>query len=126
MEAVCAQRSRPEAAQRQAALGYEQAVLTALGDAERTLGDYEAGLDALALRQAALEASRRSFRHAEARFTAGDIARVEWLAAQRLLHEAEIANVRAQTTAAIQLVALYKAIGGGWSAAEVTSSTPIS
>ena len=115
-----------EAAQRQAALGYEQAVLTALGDAERTLGDYEAGLDALALRQAALEASRRSFRHAETRFTAGDIARVEWLAAQRLLHEAEIANVRAQTTAAVQLVALYKAIGGGWSAAEVTSSTPIS
>src|SRR3546814_2314143 len=47
-----------KAVQRQAALGYEQAVLTALGDAERALGDYNAGLDTVARRQAALDASR--------------------------------------------------------------------
>jgi outer membrane protein TolC len=107
-----------EAAQQQAALGYEQVVLTALGDAERALGNYNAGLDALARRQAALEAARRSLSHAEARFAAGDIARVELLAALRLLHEAEIANLHAQTAAAVQLVALYKAIGGGWNPAD--------
>jgi len=114
-----------EAAQQQAALAYEQAVLSALGDAERALGDYDGGRDTLTRRQAALDASRRSFRHAEARFAAGDITRVELLAALRLLHEAETANLRAQTTAAVHLVALYKAIGGGW-ASEATSSTPIS
>ncbi|MGE3744190.1 MAG: efflux transporter outer membrane subunit [Sphingomonadaceae bacterium] len=115
-----------EATQRQAALGYEQAVLAALGDAERALGDYNAGLDALARRQAALEVARRSFSYAEARFAAGDIAQVELLAALRLLHEAETANLHAQTTAAVQLVALYKAIGGGWNPADALAFTPIS
>jgi NodT family efflux transporter outer membrane factor (OMF) lipoprotein len=107
-----------KAAGQQAALAYEQAVLTALGDAERALGDYHAGLDTLEHREAALAASRRSHEHAKTRFAAGDIARVELLAAERLLHEAEVSTVRARTAAAIQLVTLYKALGGGWEVAE--------
>src|SRR5690606_14233416 len=59
-----------EAAERQAALAYEQAVLIALGDAERTLSDYKAGLDTLAHRQEVLDTSRRSHGYAEARFAA--------------------------------------------------------
>lgn len=115
-----------EAGQRQAALGYEQAVLAALGDAERALSDYDAGLDTVARRQAALEASRRSLGHAEARFAAGDIARIELLAAQRLLHEAETAYARAHAATAVQLVAVYKAIGGGWNLSDAPSSAPVS
>ena len=115
-----------EAVQRQAALGYEQAVLAALGDAERALSDYDAGRDALARRQTALEASRRSFSHAEARFAAGDIARIELLAAERLLHEAETACARAHATTAVQLVALYKAIGGGWDLPDAPTSKHVS
>ena len=103
-----------EAAELQAALAYEQAVISALGDAEQALGDYRAGLDTLERREAALGASRRSFGHARTRYAAGDIARVELLAAERLLYEAEISTVHAHTAAAIQLVALYKALGGGW------------
>src|SRR3546814_16775356 len=63
--------------------------MAALGDAERALSDYDAGRDALARRQTALDAARRSVGHAEARFAAGDIAGIELLAAERLLHEAE-------------------------------------
>jgi len=105
-----------EAAERQAAATYEQAVLAALGDAERALGDYHASLDTLQRRQVALDATRRSHGHAKARFAAGDIALVELLATERLLHEAETSSARARTTAAVQLVALYKALGGGWDA----------
>lgn len=112
-----------EAAELQAALAYEQAVLTALGDAERALGDYHAGLDTLGRRQAALDATRRSHAHAQARYAAGDIALVELLAAERMLHEAETANARAHTVAAIQLVALYKALGGGWDAPAAPPAT---
>ncbi|HEY0887727.1 MAG TPA: efflux transporter outer membrane subunit [Ramlibacter sp.] len=108
-------RSR-EAAARQAALAYEQAVLAALGDAERALGDYHAGLDALDGRRVALEAAHANHGHARSRYAAGDIALVELLAAQRNLHDAETAAVRAHTGAATQLVALYKALGGGWEA----------
>ena len=62
----------------------------------------------------ALDATRVSYGHAKARYAAGDIALVELLAAQRSLHEAETAAARAHTNAAVQLVALYKALGGGW------------
>ncbi len=111
-----------EAGQRQAALAYEQAVLAALGDAERTLGDYRGGLDTLERRGMALDAARTSYGHAKARYAAGDIALIELLAAQRGLHEAETAAARAHTNAAVQLVALYKALGGGWEAATARSA----
>ncbi len=105
-----------EAAEQQAALAYEHAVLAALGDAERALSDYHASLDTLARRQVALDATRSSHVRARARYAAGDIALIELLAAERVLHEAETANARAHTNAAVQLVALYKALGGGWGA----------
>ena len=106
-----------EAGQQQAALAYEQAVLAALGDAERALGDYRAGLETLSGRRAAEEASRRALEHARARLAAGNIARTELLAAERLLLEARAASARAHGAAAVQMVALYKALGGGWDGA---------
>ena len=111
-----------EAAEQQAALAYEQAVLAALGDAERALGDYHGGLDTLERRGMALDAARTSYGHAKARYAAGDIALVELLAAQRSLHEAETAAARAHTNAAVQLVALYKALGGGWDVSTTAST----
>lgn len=110
-----------EATERQAALAYEQSVLTALGEAERALGDYHARLEALERRSMALDAARTSHGHAKARYAAGDIALVELLAAERSLHEAEAAAASAYTSAAMQLVALYKALGGGWEAPAITS-----
>lgn len=108
-----------EAQQRQAALAYEQAVLAALGDTERALTNYEAQLDTLARIGLALDANRRGLEHAQARFAVGTITKIELLAAERLLHESASSMVRAHTAAATQMVALYKALGGGWDAASV-------
>ncbi|WHZ19945.1 MAG: Outer membrane factor OMF1 associated with YbhGFSR efflux transporter [Rhodanobacteraceae bacterium] len=112
-----------DAQSRQAALAYEQAVLAALGDAERTLGDYHADMDTLQRREGALEASRRSHGHAEARYAAGDISLFELLADARLLHDAEMAAARAHAAAAVQLVAVYKALGGGWDSSAAPAPT---
>ena len=92
-----------------------------VSDAERALVDYHGGLDTLARRGMSLDAARTSYGHAKARYAAGDIALVELLAAQRSLHEAETAAARAHTNAAVQLVALYKALGGGW---DVSTAAP--
>jgi NodT family efflux transporter outer membrane factor (OMF) lipoprotein len=105
-----------EARQQQAALAYEQAVLAALGDAERTLSDYRFGLDAVQRQRTALEAARTSYAHAQTRYAAGDIALTELLAEERVLRDAEGAYTRTHTSTAIELVALYKALGGGWAA----------
>ncbi len=105
-----------EAKQQQAALAYEQAVLAALGDAERALSNYRLGLDTVQRRRAAVQAARRSYRHAQARFEAGDIALTDLLTEERVLRDAESAGARAYTTTAIDLIALLKALGGGWDA----------
>lgn len=105
-----------EARQEQAALAYEKAVLGALGDAERALSDYRFGLDAVQRQRAALDAARTSYAHAQTRYAAGDIALTELLAEERVLRDAEDAYARAHTATAIELVALYKALGGGWNA----------
>ena len=103
-----------EARQQQAALAYEHAVLAALGDAERTLSNYRLGLDAVERQHAAVEATRRSYGHAQTRFKAGDIALTDLLAEERMLRDAEDAYVRTYTATATDLIALYKALGGGW------------
>ncbi|SEF57280.1 efflux transporter outer membrane subunit [Thauera chlorobenzoica] len=112
-----------EATEQQAALAYEQAVLAALGDAERALADYHGGLITLERRGMALNAARASHAHAKTRYTAGDIALVDLLAAERSLYEAESGVVRAHTNASIQLVALYKALGGSWGAPTTPPAT---
>ncbi|KZC40728.1 RND transporter [Rhodanobacter sp. FW510-R12] len=106
-----------EAREQQAAFAYEKAVLAALGDAERALSDYQLDLDAVRRQQAALDAARRSYVHAQTRYAAGDIALTELLAEERVLRDAEDGYVRTHTAAAIDLVALFKALGGGWDSA---------
>jgi NodT family efflux transporter outer membrane factor (OMF) lipoprotein len=112
--AIKAEIRAAEARQQVAALGYEKAVLAALADAERALSGYRLALEALRGRQEVLDSARRGYGHQERRFQAGDIALADLLAADRTVREAEDALARAQTSAAIDLVALCKALGGGW------------
>ena len=66
-----------EAGQQQAALAYEQAVLAALGDAERALGDYHGGLDTLereSLQVGCISSTRRFF-------PSGKLTRAKWQSA---------------------------------------------
>ncbi len=110
-----------EARQEQAALAYEKAVLAALGDAERALSDYQLGLDAVQRQSVARDAARRSYSHAQTRYKAGDISLTDLLTEERALRDAEDAYVRAHTDTAINLVALFKALGGGWDAPAAAS-----
>jgi len=103
-----------EARQREAALGYEKAVLGALTDAERALAGYRIGLDGLQAQQTALASAQAAYGHAQARYRAGDIRIGDLLASERAVHEVEDGLERARTGAAVDLVALYKALGGGW------------
>ncbi|HSG64142.1 MAG TPA: efflux transporter outer membrane subunit [Gammaproteobacteria bacterium] len=97
-----------------AALEYEKAVKQALTDAELALTRYDHGLDALEYQDAAVEAARRSYGHATQRYDAGDISLLELLDAERGLRSAEDAYARVYTQTATDLVALFKALGGGW------------
>lgn len=97
-----------------AAAAYESAVLAALGDAERAVTRYHYDLAALDEQRRAADAARRSRELAQIRYDAGDIALFELLDAERVLRDAERAYARRHRASAIDLVALYKALGGGW------------
>ncbi|KIQ96558.1 efflux transporter outer membrane subunit [Lysobacter sp. A03] len=103
-----------DARQAQAVLAYKQTVLAALGDAERALGDYRLGQKAVERRSRAVDAARRSYEHAKIRYRSGDISLTEQLAEERMLRDAEDAYARSHTSAAVALIALFKALGGGW------------
>lgn len=104
-----------QARQQTAARAYEKAVLSALADAERALSNYRFSLASVSGQCAALVSARRDYDYAKRRFEAGDVARLDLLDAERSMREGEGACARARTIAAIDLIALYKALGGGWS-----------
>jgi len=116
-----------QARAREVAIRYEQTIL-------RALEEVETGLVGYARQRVVRERLERA---AGATAEAADLARrlyrtglgdfLEVLDAERELTETQDERVRAATDAAVRLVALYKALGGGWPAPggvrETTRST---
>lgn len=103
-----------EAGAEAAALAYESTVLNVLLDAERALSRYHYDLLALERQRSAVAAARRSHELAQLRYRVGDLALFELLDAERGLRGAETAYARIHRLAETDLVALFKALGGGW------------
>lgn len=103
-----------EARAEQAAHRFEAAVLDALSDAERALARYRGGLEALKPAETAVEAASRVVELERLRHEAGETPLLPLLDAERRLDESQAALADVRRTAAVELVALYKALGGGW------------
>jgi multidrug efflux system outer membrane protein len=110
-------RSRIEAAnaqEEQAIIYYERTVLTSLEETENALTDLvQEQYRRQALREAT-EASRRSVSLAEFRYTSGIGDFLNVLESQRALYLAEDELVASEASVTRSLIALYKALGGGW------------
>ena len=52
--------------------------------------------------------------HQKLRFTKGDISKIEVLDAERAIKETKLGDIKTQTQAANSMIALFKALGGGW------------
>jgi NodT family efflux transporter outer membrane factor (OMF) lipoprotein len=109
------------ALQMQALLAYQKAVLTALQDVKNALVAYakeqvhhKALADAVAANQRAVDISTRLY-------SVGATDFLNVLTAQRSLFASEDALVQSQSAVSTDLVALYKALGGGWQIAEPTT-----
>lgn len=110
-------RSRVEVAeslQRQALFAYENAVLLALREVEDAL----VGLRQSGLRQASLAqrvaAENQVLALAELRYRGGVSDYLEVLDAQRSLLDAELEESASTRDQLVELIRLYKALGGGW------------
>ena len=107
----------------QAAFGYRRTILTAFREVEDSL----AAVQRLREQRAHVEAQRRAvaeaLRHATNRYQAGYSSYLEQLDAQRALLATELTLVQAETDQLTSLVALYQAMGGGWTAPAPVAAT---
>jgi multidrug efflux system outer membrane protein len=100
--------------QQEALLRYRQVVLNAFHEVDDALIAYAADQRRASAVQQQLAGARRSRDLAAARYRDGLSAYIEVLDADRQAHQAEQDLAQAEVAAAADLVALFKALGGGW------------
>src|SRR5690606_27053938 len=114
-----------EAGARAALQDYEQSVLIALAD----VSDALTARDKLAAvridQERAVEALAESLRIARIRYVGGLASYLEVLDAQQQLFPAELDLARTRRDELIAVVALYRALGGGWQDAPAPPSIPL-
>jgi outer membrane protein, multidrug efflux system len=102
------------ALQEQALLTYQATVLTALKEVETALVAYAKEQERRRALTVAVEQNRKAVDLAEKLYVAGKTDYLNVLTAQRSLFLTEEALVQSTRSLAANLIALYKALGGGW------------
>jgi multidrug efflux system outer membrane protein len=98
----------------EAALDYERTVLTALHEVENALAAYKADRDRGVSLAAAVEQSRDALHLARERYSSGVANFIDVLDAERSLQQNELSAATNTTAISTDLVAIYRALGGGW------------
>jgi multidrug efflux system outer membrane protein len=99
-----------------AVLRYEKTVLQALEETEDSLVTHARARDRLVHDEAAVSASHTAAGLARVRYENGASDFLQVLDAERTLLQSEDRLARSRTEAATSLIAVYKALGGGWEA----------
>jgi len=102
------------AEQEQALALFEQAVLTALADVENALVAYGKEKERYLALNDEVDANRLALDLANQIYTQGRGEFLNVLDAERSLYQSEDALAQSRLTVTLDLVALYKALGGGW------------
>lgn len=98
----------------QAEIAYRQAMLTALEDVENALVGYLREWDHQRSLEVSVAANRKSVEIANNLFTKGVTTFLDVLEAERNAYQAELEFAQSQSSTSLRVVALYKALGGGW------------
>jgi len=99
---------------------FEKTVLTSLEDVENALVTYAKEKERYRALTESVAASRRALELANLVYTSGVGEFLNVLVAERALYQSEDALAESQGTVSVNLVALYKALGGGWESGEET------
>lgn len=95
-------------------VNYQKTILAAVADVDEAIKRYRADLDQLHSLDNALAEARHAVELATERYERGVTDFLYVLDAQRQEYELRSQYGAAQSAAAVQFVALYKALGGGW------------
>ena len=102
--------------QRQALATYQKAVLTALSDVDNALVSYDREQARRVSLSQAVDSNQRAVNLSLQLYTRGLLDFLSVLDAERSLFAAQDALVQSDQAVSTDLVALYKALGGGWEA----------
>lgn len=100
--------------ERQALLTYQKTVLAALGDVEDALVAYVKEQQHRQALLAAVASNKEAVDLATRLYTEGHTDFLNVIAAQRALYSVQDALVQSERSIATNLIAIYKALGGGW------------
>lgn len=106
------------AVQEQALVSYQSSVLSALEEVENALKGYAAARERLDARRAAAESARNAAELSRNLYQSGLADFQQVLETQRTQLSTEDSLAVADATLRTSLIALYKALGGGWEASE--------
>jgi outer membrane protein TolC len=109
---------KTSAQQQQILLAYQQTLLTAFREVEDALVAYQKEQDRRRALQEAVKANELAVKLAEERYLRGLTAFLNVLETQRSLYLSQSNLVASNARVSTSLVALYKALGGGWQAVE--------
>ena len=98
----------------QAEVAYRQAVLAALREVEDALSRYTAEESRRTSLAQSVDAARNSLKIAQDQYRTGFVTFINVLSAENALLEAEDQLTQSNAQVATDLVAIYKALGGGW------------
>jgi outer membrane protein, multidrug efflux system len=112
-----------EAQQKQAALDYRKAVLLALRDVDNALAVYRTDQTRLAALGDAVAAQQSTFDLARDSYSKGLVTFINVLDAERQLGDVRQQYAQGTMQVSTDLVALYKALGGGWQPDEPVSGS---
>ena len=103
-----------EAVLNRSELEYQQSVLNALTEVENNLTQYSNQRKTLTRLAKAVAASEQAANTAQRLYADGLVNFINVLQAQRELTEVQNEYAKQKTATATSLIALYKALGGGW------------
>ncbi|MCL2457979.1 MAG: efflux transporter outer membrane subunit [Desulfobulbus sp.] len=115
-----------EAQRQRAELTYEKTVLTALAETENALVALSRERDAYEMLKTAVDSSQRAASIARGLYTAGLTPFLNVLQSETALYQSQDKQAQSGQRLAINMIALYKALGGGWRLSPAAGSSPSS
>jgi multidrug efflux system outer membrane protein len=112
--ALSGQVKQAEALHQQAMLQYRQAILTGFGEVEDALIKTAKGREQLEAQKRQVQALKEYARLSRLQFEAGTASYLQVLDADRSLFSGTLNLTQTQYDLLVSLVAVYKAMGGGW------------
>jgi NodT family efflux transporter outer membrane factor (OMF) lipoprotein len=109
---------------KEAAVAYARTVLAAIHEVENALVLYGPEQSRRASLDATVAHNREALLLARQRYESGVTSFLDVLEAERNLQQSQLQLADSTAAVAIDLIALYKALGGGWSSPELAASPP--